>query len=201
MVLTKHRGYQLAEWWAVFLISLVPLLFLFVGVIQNSLGPDPISVVLEQLGRWGMHFLWITLAITPARKLFKWNRLAKYRRMMGLYCLFYASLHLLVFLSLIVFWQWDLIIEELSERPYITIGFAAFCLLIPLGVTSLKVMVRKLGKHWLILHRSVYLIAGLVLLHFWWQLRSDVTEGVIFASILIFLLGFRVLKRRKKPNR
>lgn len=192
MVLNKKKTFKLIEWWLFFLLSLLPLGWLTSGVISNTLGPDPINAVLEQLGRWGMYFLWITLAITPTRKLFKLQRLVKYRRMMGLYTFFYASLHVLVFLALVVEWQWDLIFEELSERPYITIGFAGFCLLVVLGITSFKFMMRQLGKNWLRLHRFVYLIGCLVLVHFWWQLRSDLTEGVVMALLLSFLLGYRV---------
>ncbi len=199
-ILAKKRWLQLLQWWFVFLACLVPLSIQVVGVIQNSLGPDPVAVVLEQLGRWAMYFLWITLAITPIRKLFKWHKLAKYRRMLGLYCLFYASLHFLVFLALIVVWDWRLIIEELSERPYITVGFAGFLLLVPLGVTSFKFMMRRMGRNWMRLHRLVYVIAVLVLLHFWWQLRSDLTEGVVMAVLLLLLLGFRGLETWKKSN-
>lgn len=200
VALRKKGSIKLLEWWLVFLFSLVPLGSLVWGIAQNSLGPDPVAVVLEQLGRWAMYFLWISLAITPVRRLIKLQKLAKYRRMMGLYTLFYASLHFLVFLALIVDWQWDLIIEELSERLYIAVGFASFCLLVILGATSFKFMMKKLGKNWSRLHRVVYLTGFLVLIHFWWQLRSDLTEGVVMAVLLCFLLGFRLWNLMQKKN-
>lgn len=194
MVLTAKKGGQRLQWWLVFLAGLMPLVLLAYQVFANTLGPDPVNAVLEELGRWGMYFLWMTLAVTPLRKLFKLNRLIRYRRMLGLYAFFYSCLHVLTFLTFIVAWQWPLITEEIRERPYITVGFAAFCLLIPLAVTSPKIMMRKLGRYWQRLHRLVYLCALLVLLHFWWQLRADLKEGVVFAGLLVLLFLLRSQK-------
>lgn len=183
---------SLLEWWLVFLLPLVPLGLLTYNAWIFNLGADPAQEIVLETGIWAINLLWITLAITPLRRLFSFSWPMKYRRMMGLYSLFYAVVHLLAFATFILGWRWDLLLKELVERPYIVVGTLALLLLIPLGVTSTRGMMRRLGKHWLTLHKLVYPIAVLVMVHFIWQIRSDFGEQLLYGSMLAFLLGTRV---------
>ncbi|MGB0467558.1 MAG: sulfite oxidase heme-binding subunit YedZ [Pontibacterium sp.] len=179
-------------WWLVFLLPLGPLGLLTYDAYSFNLGADPALEIVKQTGLWAINLLWITLLITPLKRLFGLKVLLRYRRMMGLYSLFYAGVHLLAFVTFILGWQIDLLMKELSERPYIVVGFLAFLMLVPLGMTSTKAMQRRLGKQWQKLHKLVYIIALLVMVHFIWQIRSDYFEQFIYGCLLMVLLGVRL---------
>jgi sulfoxide reductase heme-binding subunit YedZ len=193
-IATVHRsalGRRLF-WLLLFCVSLLPLGWITVQAIQQQLGADPAQVIVSFLGIWALRFLWITLAVTPARRLFGMSWLQRYRRMLGLYALFYATLHLLAVATFILGWRPDLLLRELTERPYIIVGFSAWLLLLPLGITSTQGWQRRLGKRWKPLHGLIYPISLLVLLHFAWLIRAGYLEVLIYTLILAFLLGYRL---------
>lgn len=181
-----------------FIISLAPLFWLAWGIQQDALGANPIEYVTRSLGDWGLRFLLITLAVTPLRRLTGWNWLVRLRRMLGLYAFFYATLHWLAYLWLDKFFDWGEILKDIVKRPFITVGFAAFCLLLPLAITSTNAMMRRLGgRRWQQLHRAIYAAGVLAVLHFWWMVKLDVTQPAAYATVLALLLGVRVLGTMK----
>src|SRR5262249_18670757 len=159
----------------------------------ESLGADPVKTTLHILGKTALNLLLITLMVTPVRQLTGYTHVLRIRRMLGLFAFFYVSLHFLLYLSYQAF---DLgeILKDIGKRPYITIGFLALLLLIPLAITSTNKMMRRLGRRWQSLHRLVYVIAILGVWHFYWQVKKDVREPLIYAGILAVLLGYRVLR-------
>ena len=166
---------------------------------SDALGADPVAAIEHRLGLWALRLLMVALAITPLRQLTGWNVLAKFRRMLGLYAFAYASLHLLAYLVLDLRGDWLHLAEDIAKRPYITVGFAAWLLLVPLAVTSTRGWMRRLGRNWGRLHRLVYAIAALAVLHFWWVVKSDLREPALYAGIAALLLGwrgYRALRRR-----
>ena len=182
-----------------FLLCLVPLARLALeifGVGGMSLGANPMEELIHRLGKWGLNFLLITLAVTPLRRLTGKGWLLRFRRMFGLFAFFYVLLHFLTYAGLDQRFDLPVIFEDIAERPFITVGFTAFLLLIPLALTSTNAMIRRLGRRWQKLHRLVYLIAILGVVHFYWQVKLDTLEALIYAAILAVLLGFR-LKGRK----
>lgn len=184
---------------ALFFACLIPLIRLIWFGINNQLGTNPIEFITHSTGTWTLNFLLITLCITPLRQLSGWTWLIKLRRMIGLYTFFYACLHFITYIWLDQFFDVAAIIKDVIKRPFITVGFAAFILLIPLALTSTHAMLKKLGgKRWQSLHRLIYLIAILGVLHFWWLVKKDITEPLIYAVILASLLGYRVMKWRQK---
>ncbi|MBN0989696.1 sulfite oxidase heme-binding subunit YedZ [Amphritea pacifica] len=188
---------RLFRWWLFFLLLLLPLGRLVEGLLTNDLGADPAKYIVKELGFWALCWLWLTLAVTPLRKFFGWRWLMVYRRMFGLYAFFYAVLHLLAFATFLLGWRWDMLMTELTKRPYIVMGSLALLLLLPLAVTSTQKMQRRLGRRWKKLHMLIYPASLLVLLHFVWQIRSDFFQQLIFAILLAILLGYRLyLKRR-----
>jgi len=194
----QNKIIRLLQWWLVFLAALLPLSWISYNAWIFNLGADPAKTIVDFLGQWALHFLWITLAITPLRRLLGWNGLIRYRRMMGLYALFYACLHLLSFATFIVGWRWDLLLQAFTERPYIFVGATALLLMIPLGITSTKGWQRRLKKRWGQLHQLVYLIAILVMIHLVWLIRASYFDALLYGSILAWMLGYRLyLKRRQ----
>jgi len=186
---------------AVFLLALVPFALLLVRALTNDLGPDPAQALSIETGEWTLRFLLITLALTPLRQLTGQPEFVRNRRMLGLFALFYATVHLLVWMTFILGFRWFAIAEEIVERPYITVGFTAFMIMVALGITSPKTMVRKLGKNWKRLHRLVYIAAILGVIHLLWILRTDVTEAVLYGSIVFVLLGYRFLRYLSSKKR
>jgi sulfoxide reductase heme-binding subunit YedZ len=184
----------------VFIAALLPLANLVYGFFTDNLGANPIEKILHQTGYWALTLLLVTLAITPLRKITRWNRIINFRRMIGLFAFFYACLHFTVYLVLDRQLYWSEIVDDISKRPYITVGFSALVLLIPLAVTSTKGWIRKLGKTWTKLHRLIYLIAIAGVVHFWWQVKKDISEPLIFALILTALLLFRMAMLVKKKR-
>ncbi len=179
---------------AVFLLALVPFALLLVRALTDNLGPDPAQELSIETGEWSLRFLLITLTLTPLRQLTGQSWFIRHRRMFGLFALFYATVHLLVWMNLILGFRWLAIAEEIVDRPYITVGFTAFLILVVLGITSPKTMVRKMGKNWKRLHRLVYIAAILGVIHLLWILRTDVTEAVLYGFITFVLLGYRILR-------
>jgi sulfoxide reductase heme-binding subunit YedZ len=180
---------------AVFLLSLLPLGWYGWGAWHDALGANPVEAVTRGLGDWALRFLLITLAVTPLRKLTGWHVLARLRRMLGLFAFFYATLHLTTYLWFDQFFAWSEIAQDIFKRPFITVGMAAFVLLVPLAATSSNYAVRRLGgRRWQALHRSVYAIAILAVLHYSWMVKIDQSQPLLYGGILAALLGFRVAK-------
>lgn len=183
----------------VFVLSLLPLGYYGWGAWQDALGANPIEAVTRGLGTWALNFLLITLAITPLRKLTGWHVLMRLRRMLGLFAFFYAALHLTTYLWFDQFFAWGEIAQDILKRPFITVGMAAFVLLVPLAATSNNAAIRKLGgRRWQALHRSVYAIALLAVLHYSWMVKFDQTRPLLYAAILALLLGVRALWRERE---
>jgi sulfoxide reductase heme-binding subunit YedZ len=182
-----------------FLACLAPLAKLALeifGIAGMSLGANPIEELIHRLGIWGLNFLLITLAVTPLRRLTGKNWLLRFRRMLGLFAFFYVLMHFLTYVGLDQRFDLVAIIEDIAERPYITVGFTALMLLVPLAATSTHAMMRRLGRRWQKLHRLVYLIAILGVVHFYWQVKLDTLEPLIYAAILAILLGYRLMGRK-----
>lgn len=179
----------------VFIAMLYPLARLVLLGATVGLGANPIEVITRSTGLWTLVYLCITLAITPVRRLTGVTALARFRRMIGLYAFFFAVLHFTTYIWFDKWFDVAAMVKDIGKRPFITVGFAAFVLLIPLAVTSPKAMVRKLGRRWQTLHRTIYLIAALAILHFWWMKagKHDFELPKIYGSIVIVLLGWRVL--------
>ena len=175
----------------VFAACLIPFLVLLNGVISNSLGPDPAEHLMHVTGEWALRFLVLVLFATPLAR-YGWSRLARYRRMLGLYVWFYATLHLLIFAQVFIGWSGERLVEELAERPYVLVGFLAWLILVPLGITSLHAIRRRMGRHWRRIHRLTYVVAGLGWLHLLWLSRSDVGEAVVYGLIFVVLVAYRV---------
>lgn len=177
-----------------FALCLVPLVRLVWGGFNDGLGVNPIEFITHATGEWTLRFLLITLAVTPLRKLTRWHWLMRLRRMLGLFAFFYACLHFTTYIWLDQFFDLMSVGKDVIKRPFITIGFAAFVLLIPLAATSTNAMVRRLGgRRWQALHRIVYGVAIFGVIHFWWLVKKDTTWPLIYALILSLLLGFRLL--------
>lgn len=183
----------------VFVACLVPFLGLLQGAMSGDLGANPLERVTDVTGEWGLRFLLLTLAITPLRRLTGWSRLLRFRRMLGLFVFFYVSLHFLTWLWLDQELSWVRIVGDIAKRPYVTVGFIAWLLLVPLAVTSTRGMMRRLGRRWQRLHRLIYVIGGLGVLHYLWLVKADYLEPLIYTGILIFLVGSRwqPLQRRR----
>jgi sulfoxide reductase heme-binding subunit YedZ len=183
-----------------FVLLLLPAVYYFYAVYlaftggENLLGPDPAKALSLATGEWAIRILILSLAMTPIRFLLNWPYAWQLRRMTGLYALFYVSLHFLVFLMFLLEWQWKELGKEILERPYITIGFSAFVLMIPLGLTSFNYAQRKLGRRWKQLHRVVYVINILAVLHVIWIVRSNFGDALLYSSLVLFMLGYRVLR-------
>ena len=163
---------------------------------SDALGADPVAEIEHRLGLWALRLLMIALAITPLRQLTGQPVLIRFRRMLGLYAFFYASLHFAAYLGLDLRGYWTQIFAEVVKRPYITVGFSA----LPLAITSTKGWIKRLGRNWGRLHKLVYAVGVLAVLHFWWLVKSDIREPLLYASILAALLGWRVWKRFSRPR-
>lgn len=181
----------------VFNVCLIPFILIIWDGFNNSLGAEPIQTLHFITGDWALRFLLITLAMSPLQRLFKSALPVRFRRMFGLFAFFYATLHLLVWLILDQSLSIDNMIEDVPESPYIMLGLFAYLMLIPLAITSTAGMVRRLGKSWVSLHRTVYLIAIMGVVHFFWLTKLDDTEPLVYAALLVILLMFRwkILKR------
>ena len=182
-----------------FILLLVPLALLAYRFYSEGFGANPIETINRYTGDWALRILLMTLSFYPLIRITRWNNIIQYRRMFGLFAFFYVCVHLTSYIVLDQFFDFSEIIDDVIKRPFITAGFSAFILLIPLAVTSTKKMVERLQYRWIQLHRLVYVIAILAVLHFWWMVKIDTREPMIYAIILAVLLGIRLffyLKRK-----
>jgi sulfoxide reductase heme-binding subunit YedZ len=193
---------------ALFLLCLGPALWLLAGALQIGgieLGTNPIEKIQDTLGEWGLRLLVITLAVTPLRDWFAAPWLIQLRRMLGLFAFFYTLLH---FLTWLILEQgvlidptasWANVLADIAKRPFITIGFIALVLLVPLAITSTNGMMRRLGRRWKTLHRLIYPICLLAVWHYYWQVKADVREPLVYLAIVAVLLGWRAWKQWRRP--
>ncbi|ANX04872.1 sulfite oxidase heme-binding subunit YedZ [Immundisolibacter cernigliae] len=202
-----RRGALQARLWAAGLwtLALTPALVLLARALGNRLGANPIEELTLELGQWALRFLLLTLAATPLRRLTGWTVLLRHRRLLGLTAASYALLHLLVYAVLDQGLLWSQIVGDILKRPFITVGMAAFVLLLPLAATSFDAAIRRLGaRRWQALHRLVYVATGLALLHFWWKVKADTAEPTIYLTVFALLLVARFVApghrfRRRPP--
>jgi len=181
-------------------LALLPLALIVRDVLMDTLGPDPVAAITHATGDWALRILLVCLALTPLRRLLGQAWPIRFRRLAGLYAFFYASLHLATYLVLDLGQYWAQILEDIVKRPYITVGFAAWLLLVPLALTSTRGWMRRLGRRWGQLHRLVYVVAALAVLHFLWLVKSDLREPLVYAAVLAVLLGLR-LWWKLRPDR
>jgi sulfoxide reductase heme-binding subunit YedZ len=185
----------------VFIACLVPLAWLAGGAFGwfgLSLGPDPVKELEHEAGKTALNLLLLTLAVTPVRELTSQPQLVRLRRMLGLFVFFYVVLHFTIYLVLDLELNFRTLGADIAKRPYITIGFTALLLLIPLAVTSTNGMMRRLGRRWQPLHRLIYVVAVLGVWHFYWQVKRDIREPLLYAGILAILLGYRVVRAGRR---
>jgi len=187
---------------AVFAACLLPFA-LVVGdlfEITGRLGANPVEEIMDRFGNWSLRFILLTLAVTPIRRISGWNWLARFRRMLGLFTFFYVLMHFLTWLVLDQGLLLPAIIEDIAKRPFITIGFMALVLLTALAATSTAAVRRRMGRRWQTLHNAVYLIGFLGVWHYWWQVKKDITEPLLYALILAALLAHRLWWRFRQPK-
>jgi sulfoxide reductase heme-binding subunit YedZ len=183
---------------AVFIAGLTPAALLLAGAFDalgQNLGPDPVARILHSCGKTALNLLMLTLLVSPVRELTGLSNLVRLRRMLGLFAFFYAALHFTVYVVLDQELNFAGVIKDIGKRPYITIGFTALLMLVPLAVTSTNKMMRRLGRRWQKLHRLVYVVAILGVWHYYWQVKRDVREPLLYAFMLALLLGYRLVTR------
>lgn len=185
---------------AVFVVCLVPLARLVVVGVAGGLGANPVEAVTRSTGWWTLTFLCITLAVTPLRRATGANWLLRLRRMLGLYAFCYACLHFTTYIWLDVWFDLAAVAKDIYKRPFITVGFTAFVLLWPLALTSTNAMQRRLGRAWSRLHRLVYAIVVLGVVHFWWLVKRDITVPAIFAGVVLALLAVRLIPKARRSG-
>ncbi len=183
----------------IFIISLWPVLSLSVSMFLNNLGANPVEFIERHFGKWALIFLCLTLSMTPLRRITHMNQWILYRRMLGLFTFFYATVHLLCYIGLDYHFAWIDIKNDIIKHRYVLVGFLGWLLLLPLAITSSEKMMRKLKSNWKRLHRLIYLIAILGVLHFAWLVKKDITEPLIYALIvlILFLLRLNLFKRQR----
>jgi methionine sulfoxide reductase heme-binding subunit len=176
----------------VFAAALIPAAALVYRFYTNDLTANPADYITDQTGSWALAMLVISLAVTPLRRITKWNELIKLRRMIGLFAFFYATLHMLTWVVFLHYFDTTFMVEDIVERPFITIGMTTFVILLALAITSNRFAIRRLGRRWQTLHRLVYVAAILAIVHFWWLVKADITEPRRWAVAVAALLGFRI---------
>lgn len=187
---------------AVFVLCLLPAALLALDWQQNSLGANPVEAISRASGDWALRMLLLTLAVTPLRRLSGWHWLLRLRRMLGLFAFAYGVAHFGIYLWLDQFFDWRAIARDILDRPFITVGFAALVLMIPLVLTSTHGAMRRMGgRKWQALHRSTYAIAIMAVVHFWWLVKADILRPLIYAIILAVLLGMRAWWREVERRR
>lgn len=202
--MTLEQRYRWIVKPAIWLACLAPLMIIvaaIAGVGGASLTADPIKETLHRLGRTALNLLLITLCVSPAAKLLRKPHLLRLRRLLGLFAFAYAMLHFSVYAALDLRLDFSRIVQELLKRPYIMVGFVALLALLPLAATSTAAMMRRLGRRWIKLHQLIYPIAVLGVWHFWWQVKADITEPVLYSIGLAILLGYRLWKRRTATSK
>jgi methionine sulfoxide reductase heme-binding subunit len=183
----------------IFILGLWPILSIGIDILQNNLGANPIEFIERHFGKWTLIFLCLTLSMTPLRNITTISQWILYRRMLGLFVFFYASIHLLCYIWLDYHFAWIDIKNDIIKHRYVLVGFLAWLLLLPLAFTSSDRMMRRLKVNWKRLHRLIYLIAILGVLHFVWLVKKDLTEPLIYAVIvsLLLILRLNIFKRKK----
>ncbi len=184
----------------VFSLCLLPFGWLVYAAGTNVLGPDPAESIMHLTGEWSLRILLVTLAVSPVRKIWGWRWPMTLRRMLGLFAFFYATVHLASFSHFYIGWTPGILLEELVERPYITVGALAWVLMLPLALTSTRKMQRRLKRNWRRLHRAVYPAAMLACLHLLWQARSDLGEPILYSVLLFMLLIWRLPVYRSRRS-
>lgn len=182
----------------IWIAALTPLALMIAGVLQFAnvhLGADPVREVLHRSGKTAINLLLITLAVTPLRQLLGWPHLLRLRRLLGLFAFFYAALHFFIYVSLDLRFALGALLQDLTKRPYITVGFSGLLILCALAATSTQKMMRRLGRRWQSLHRWVYGAGLLAVWHFWWQVKKDIREPLLYVGILTTLLAWRLWAR------
>jgi len=195
MVFRNIKPYTLC-----FSICLLPLFGIIIDMLFDNLGVDPILALHTRLGDWSLRLLWLTLCITPLQTMTQWRGMSQYRKMLGLYAFFYASLHVIVYLWLDQGLVWATIFTDIFESSYIWFGVIAFLIVFALAITTPKIAVKQLGKNWKKLHRYIYIASIAVIIHYYWQLKGNMAEPLFYLLILILLLTFRLavwFKNRK----
>jgi sulfoxide reductase heme-binding subunit YedZ len=185
----------------IFLLCLLPLAYIAWKFQQNKLGVNPIRELEIETGLWTLRLLAVTLAITPVRRAFNWNWLVKYRRMLGLFTFFYATVHLSMWAGVDFFFAWSDMWDEIVKHRYILVGMLTWLILLPLAITSTKGWVRRLGKRWTKLHRLVYVAAITGTIHYLWSVKKDTFFPVVYLAVFALLLGYRVIAARQRSRR
>ena len=202
----SKRGWIAAKT-AIWVAALIPAAYLAWNGARGGLGANPIEAVQLRTGWWGLVLLTVALAISPVRRLTGWHSIVRVRRLLGLFAFFYICLHLTNYVVLDQWFAFDMILEDITERPFITVGFGAWLILLALAITSTRGWIRRLGRNWQRLHRLVYAAAGLGALHFFWKVKADTREPLIFIAILAILFLLRMpalvpaLRRARWPIR
>lgn len=176
----------------VFLLCLLPSIVLLVKLLTSNLGFNPVEILTHETGQWGLRFLLVSLAVTPLRKITNMVWLTRFRRMFGLFAFYYGFLHFGVYFVLDQSLSFKYLWDDVLDRPYITVGFAALCMLLPLAITSTNKLRRKLGRRWNLLHKLAYVATGLVVLHFIWLVKADYREPIIYLSVFLVLMLLRL---------
>ena len=184
----------------IFIASLWPILSLGIDIFQNNLGANPVEFIERHFGKWTLIFLCLTLSMTPLRRITNISEWILYRRMLGLFVFFYASIHFLCYIGLDYQFAWEYIKNDIIKHRYVLVGFLAWLLLLPLAFTSSDKMIRRLKVNWKRLHRLIYVIAILGVLHFIWLVKKDLTEPLIFAVVVSILLILRLNIFKRKKN-
>ena len=199
MVLAKLYHKRIV-WWMVFLTALSPSIWIIYRALFDLLGADPAKEIVDFLGLWGLRFLLITLAVTTLRVWFDVRWLVSYRRLLGLFCFYYVVLHLLGTLTFLMGWRLDLLIKEVTERPYIILGVVAFSMLLSLAITSTKGMQRRLGRNWKRVHQLVYPASFFAVMHLVLLIRASYWEAALYTVLLLILLGQRLTTKLNGVN-
>jgi sulfoxide reductase heme-binding subunit YedZ len=192
-----------ATWWALLVLGLLPMAWLGGQIWQDQLGANPAEALIRATGDWTLRSLCVVLAVTPLRQLLAWPELVRFRRMLGLLTFFYVCLHLLCYTWFDMGFEWGDIVQDIPKRPFILVGFSAFLILLALAATSFNRAIRRLGaRRWQALHRGIYVVAVLAILHFWWMRagKQNFAEVLVYAAILIGLLGWRLARRMRSPS-
>jgi sulfoxide reductase heme-binding subunit YedZ len=174
------------------IIGVTPLVGLVIAALSDGLGANPVEEITHVTGKWALRFLVLSLTVTPLRRLTGWRMLTLERRTLGLFAFLYAALHLTTYVTLDLEFDWASLGEDIRKRPYITVGFSTFCLLLTLASTSTRAAARRLGSRWKQLHRLVYLAGIGAVVHFFWLVKADTREPLIYAAIVAMLLSVRL---------
>jgi len=177
----------------VFLACLAPFAWLVTRALTGRLGINPVEDLELTTGIWALRFLIVTLLVTPVRRITGWNRVIQFRRMLGLFTFFYASVHFAIYIGIDQFFAFRLIVKDVVKRPFITMGFTAFVLMIPLAITSTKGWIRRLGRRWVVLHRLIYVSAVCAAIHYLWKVKVMIGSPVYYAIVIGVLLAFRLI--------